>query len=122
MKLLILFITLLVAPLVSSGQASAYEWTTGCGRSDQESIRCQHIKGDAILAGSQGVLHTIAFPNGVKYQYFYTGGPLCNFEGLMVRKTNRSWFKASAYCTEKNRLVFQLPSGNTFFWINAYVD
>lgn len=122
MKLSTLFVTLLVTQSITVEQALANQWITRCGRNVQESIQCKFIKGDAILSGSQGILNTIVFPNGVKYQYFYTGGVVCNLEGLMVRKISGYWFKASAYCTEENRLVFILPSGSIFFWVNAFDD
>jgi hypothetical protein len=107
---------------ITSGQVSAIEWATGCGRTNQESEKCRNIKGDAILAGVQGTLHTVVFPDGDKYQYFYTGGTICNLEGLKVKKVGQPWFRASEYCSEENRMLFQLPSNGTFFWVDTSVD
>jgi hypothetical protein len=102
-------------------QSFAEEWRTYCGRSHQESSECRLVKGDATLGGSSGVLYTIIFSDGDKRQYFYTGGGVCHYlEGLLVRKSNELWLHASAKCSKDNRLVFKLPSGETFFWINAF--
>ena len=57
-----------------ANRAQAGGWKTNCGRSDQEATTCRHSKDEAILNGKQGTLHTIAFPDGEKRQYFYTGG------------------------------------------------
>lgn len=106
----------------------ADEWQTDCGRSAGELTICRHIKGDAMLQGAPGILNTIIFPDGDTRQYFYTGGSVGDLEGLKVRNANSSsngWWDAYGYTRitgERHRLYFQLPSGNIFMWINAYVD
>jgi hypothetical protein len=121
LKLSPLFVSLLFSTILIA-QASAEEWTTGCGRSEQESKQCRHIKSEAILAGLKGTLNTIIFPNGNKLQYFYIGGVVCGLEGLKVRESRKSWFDSSTVCSKRNRLIFKLPSGATLLWINASVD
>jgi hypothetical protein len=121
LPLSVLFFSLLSLS-IPSGQASAIEWTTNCGRSSKESRQCQSIKGDAILAGSQGTLHTIVFPDGARYQFFYTGGAVCNLQGLMVRQEPEPWFSASQECSKNNRLIFNLPVNGAFFWVSISDD
>lgn len=106
----------------SATNVGAGEWETKCGRSQSEVTHCRHIKGDAVLMGEQGWLNTIVFPNGQRRQYFYTGGTVEDLDGLMVREVGGTWFRASGYTDGNNRLYFQLPSGNIFMWISAYVD
>ena len=101
--------------------SSANEWQTGCGRSREEVTYCRHIKGDAVLMGRQGILNTIVFPDGERRQYFYTGGTVEQLEGLKVRQLGDPWFNANGFTAKGNRLYFQLPSGNIFMWISAYV-
>jgi len=111
-----------LAPIFFAASASAGEWRTKCGRSQSEDAYCRHIKGDAVLMGQQGWLNTIVFPNGERRQYFYTGGAVESLEGLKVRQAGGTWFNANGYTEGDNRLYFQLPSGNIFMWISAYVD
>jgi len=111
-----------LAPIFFAASASAGEWKTKCGRSQSEDAYCRHIKGDAVLMGQQGWLNTIVFPNGERRQYFYTGGAVESLEGLKVRQAGGTWFNANGYTEGDNRLYFQLPSGNIFMWISAYVD
>jgi len=111
-----------LASIFFAASASAGEWETKCGRSQSEDAYCRHIKGDAVLMGQQGWLNTIVFPNGERRQYFYTGGAVESLEGLKVRQAGGTWFNANGYTEGDNRLYFQLPSGNIFMWISAYVD
>ena len=113
---------LYLAAIFCNTSASAGEWQTMCGRSQSENAYCRHIKGDAVLMGQQGSLNTIVFSNGDRRQYFYTGGTVENLEGLKVRQAGGAWFSANGYTEGDNRLYFQLPSGNIFMWISAYVD
>jgi hypothetical protein len=105
-----------------SANAKAIEWSTKCGRSSGEILTCRIIKGDAVLAGRQGVLNTIVFPDGERRQYFYSGGTVEELGGLRVRKYNAAWMAATGMTTQENRLYFRLPSGNIFMWISAYTD
>lgn len=113
---------LYLAAIFCTTTASAGEWKTFCGRSQSEKAYCRHIRGDAVLMGQQGSLNTIVFSNGDTRQYFYIGGSVESLTGLQVRQAGGTWFSANGYTQGDNRLYFQLPSGNIFMWISAYVD
>lgn len=91
---LLLLAGLAMGSCQAAARAQAAGWETNCGRSDGETTKCRNIKGDAILNGSQGYLHTIVFPDGEKRQYFYTGGSVCELKGLRVRSIDGPWFSA----------------------------
>ncbi len=107
---------------IQTGGVIAGEWQTSCGRSNDERRTCRHIKGDAVLMGNQGILNTIVFPDGEQRQYFYTGGSIGELQGLQVRLAGGPWLSARNYTGGDNQLFFQLPSGNIFLWISAFVD
>jgi len=107
---------------IHAGGVIAGEWQTGCGRSNDERKTCRHIKGDAVLMGQQGILNTIVFPDGEQRQYVYTGGSIRELKGLQVRIAGGPWLSASSSTRGDNQLFFQLPSGDIFLWISAFVD
>lgn len=70
-------------------QVNASQWNdTVCvlGNSNRAEY-CIETKGDAILNGKQGFLHTYTFPNGRKFYFFYgEESPLCDWKNTYVRE------------------------------------
>lgn len=116
-----LIITFVSGVLLLPNQVNASEWSdTICMLGNSKKAQtCKEIKGDAILNGKQGFLHTFTFPNGKKYFWFYgEQSVLCNWKNTYAREQNKNyWFQVNSSCTDDGFIDISLPSGSTLFKI-----
>ncbi len=102
-------------------QVKAYGWhNRECifGNSKKTQI-CKETKGDAILKGKQGFLHTFTFPNGKKFYWFYgLKSILCDWKDTYIREEGKNyWLELTPSCTDDGWIDFSLPSGTLLFKI-----
>lgn len=102
-------------------QVYALKWDdTPCVFGNNKKVQmCKETKGDAILKGKQGYLHTFTFTNGKKFYWFYgQQSILCTWKDTYVKEHGKSdWFTVSPSCTDDGWINFSLPSGSRLFKI-----